>query len=442
MSIWGNINMGIKEDNKIRDEKFLEILDENPEGIHTDELRKLLGKKDKPLGIRTLEGIRKKYIDKGYVIENLKRGSGIWRRNKAKENGYYHNESEADSDQVEAAFYLYILKTSSKKFTKKSFLKKINSFDVAKDNRKKSELSQSDKFNRIIDIMQNEGFITLVKSDDGEEYIEIPKESSIYLPVMSMFSGEPYEEDAFNLLNYFKNYSGKLDDILIPIKEKLQFLIDGEITENIHELRGRKINFSSINEEIYSCFKNINYRENAIHIKYKNQKEKISDYNFKIGLIYYSKNQDTVYILGEKTESGKIFNLKLSCVETAEELEDKNDIYMSKKYENIFDKMFGASYEKEEFEVVVKFDRIESVEEKIKQLNETRRFSSVDIIIDERSQKEKIVYKDKIIGLSEFAAYMRQFGKACEVIEPLTLRNEMAKSPERVLRRYKEEGVI
>ena len=117
-------------------------------------------------------------------------------------------------------------------------------------------------------------------------------------------------------------------------------------------------------------------------------------------------------------------------------LSDENECYMSEKFQSIMEKMFGATYDHQEYEVLVHFAKFGSIPEKIKQLSGTRRYSTL------YEEDEKLVYTDRIIGLSEFAAYLRQFGKSCEVISPQILRDEMAKSPERVLKRYKEEGVI
>ena len=240
-------------------------------------------------------------------------------------------------------------------------------------------------------------------------------------------------------MDYLQYYSGGIDNNLISVKSKLELLLDGEIREHIcgYEVRGRHSDTSTIADDISSCLAKSSYRHNAVHIRYRDRKNMVYNYNFKVGLIYYSKVQNNIYMLGEELDTGDIFNLRLSGVESVKKISVSNDIYLSSKYLDIFDKMFGASYEREEYDVEVLFDMFGSVPEKIRQLHSSRLHYSM---LEE--DNGKLVYTDKIIGLSEFAAFLRQFGKSCEVKKPQALRDEMAKSPERVLKRYKDEGII
>lgn len=444
--------MAKQEEIKMREEQFLKILDENPDGIDKNEICRQLGKK-----IRTIEGVRNNLIQKGYKIETIRK-TDLWRRNKAEETKVLKLE-DSSYRQANAAMYLYFIKTSDELYTEETIFQKMRKFDksldetedeekkdkdenkrkqINNDNKREMYHSQSSKHKKIIDLLLKEGQIVLVKHDN-DEYIEIPPNASVCMPVMSSSYDEPFQNEAYMLLDYLKDYSGKLDDNLLSVKSKLELLLDGEIRENLknYEVRGKKVDTAKIAEEIYRTFEKIDYKKKAVCIKYGNKKEKIINYKFKIGMIYYSKVQDTIYIIGEKINNGKIFNLRLDGIESVEELEDKNDIYMSDKYKTIFEEMFGASYEYDEQAVEVKFYKHGSIEDKIRQLSITRIHST---IIDE--DDKQFTYTDKIIGISEFAAYLRQFGNSCEVIKPQVLRDEMAKSPERVLRRYKEEGVI
>ena len=255
---------------------------------------------------------------------------------------------------------------------------------------------------------------------------------------MSTKPDQNFQEAAYALLDYLQNYSGMLDSNLLSVKSKLELLLDGELREMVraYELRGRHSDTSKIVEEINERFRSVNYQKNVIHIIYRNRKNEKSEIDYKVGLIYYSKMQDNIYLLGEVQSTGDIINLRMSGVESVSALSDENECYMSEKFQSIMEKMFGATYDHQEYEVLVHFAKFGSIPEKIKQLSETRRYSTL------YEEDEKLVYTDRIIGLSEFAAYLRQFGKSCEVISPQILRDEMAKSPERVLKRYKEEGVI
>ena len=428
--------MATQEEIQLRLQKMLELFDEHPEGIKKDELFLALGVK-----ARTAENMRNSLCQSGYRIETRGRGTGVWWRDKAAEEGNsVLSEPASTALHAEAAIYLYFIQTGCTIYTKESLFQKVRSLDtsVEEEDRKMMHASQSEKYNKIIDILIDEGHIKLVKHNDGKEYIEQVTEDSRCIPVMSSALEEEFQDDAYELLEYLQNYSGRLDDNLLSVKAKLEMIIDGELKEKVrsYEVRGRHSDTSSIVADIKRCFGDSDYRQNAIYIKYRNRQGIVVEKNLKVGLLYYSKIQNRIYLLGEDADSGDVLNLLLSGIETVKQLNKKNDVYLSTRYETIFDKMFGVSYDGEEHEVEVTFEIFGSVPDKIRQLSNTRRYSSC------REEGGKLVYTDRIIGLSEFAAYLRQFGWSCEAVRPQKLREEMGKSPERVLNRYREEGVI
>lgn len=426
--------MATQKEIQLRLQRFLELFETYPDGMAKREICEKLGIK-----IRTAEGMRNTLCQSGYVIETSGKGVGIWWRNKAAEKNEEMTESLAMPIHAEAAVYLYLIQTFPEKFTKESLFQKFRSFRAMTDeNEKRLYASQSEKYAKIIELLIEEGHISFVKGEGGKEYIEPCKEASVCIPVMSTKPDQNFQEAAYALLDYLQNYSGMLDSNLLSVKSKLELLLDGELREMVraYELRGRHSDTSKIVEEINERFRSVNYQKNVIHIIYRNRKNEKSEIDYKVGLIYYSKMQDNIYLLGEVQSTGDIINLRMSGVESVSALSDENECYMSEKFQSIMEKMFGATYDHQEYEVLVHFAKFGSIPEKIKQLSETRRYSTL------YEEDEKLVYTDRIIGLSEFAAYLRQFGKSCEVISPQILRDEMAKSPERVLKRYKEEGVI
>ena len=54
-------------------------------------------------------------------------------------------------------------------------------------------------------------------------------------------------------------------------------------------------------------------------------------------------------------------------------------------------------------------------------------------------QEDKIVYIDQVSGLSDFANYLRRFGRSVRVIEPLSLKEKMRQSVALSLARYQED---
>ena len=106
--------------------------------------------------------------------------------------------------------------------------------------------------------------------------------------------------------------------------------------------------------------------------------------------------------------------------------------YRSAYYEELFHAMFSISIETP-VSVKVEFDRILNIERKIRHLTKQRNYANCEIL------ENKIIYTDKISGLSDFAMYLRKFGRNAHVIEPPVLRERMKNSVERTLQHYEEE---
>ena len=94
--------------------------------------------------------------------------------------------------------------------------------------------------------------------------------------------------------------------------------------------------------------------------------------------------------------------------------------------------MFSISTGKP-FEVEVEFDHVFGILNKVKRLSEKRKHTSKVICIN-----QKIIYRDTIRGLQDFAVFLRRFGRSCKVIKPVELIQLMDTSINRSLTRYEQ----
>ena len=175
-----------------------------------------------------------------------------------------------------------------------------------------------------------------------------------------------------------------------------------------------------------------------MRITYTNKKGQTLTTFFALGKIIYVIEKDSLYLLG-KSYSEKVTNdesidmiLNVSRIQNIEELIFTHDCYNSSHYQEIVKNMFSISIN-EPIKVTVEFDRFGNIERKIRYLTYQRQGSASYEVKD-----NKIIYTDSISGLSDFAAYLRKFGKSVHVIEPQELKDKLAFSVTRTLNRYKE----
>lgn len=157
------------------------------------------------------------------------------------------------------------------------------------------------------------------------------------------------------------------------------------------------------------------------------------------GLLVYSAEKDTVYLMGKKANAaGKIkaghHILNMNFVTAIEATEYTNEFWHSDEYMSIFAEMFSIADEKPE-KVIVEFDNIRSVRRKIGRLLWQRPKASLSV-----NNEQTFIYTDVIRGMSDFASYLRRYGKSCRVIEPASLRKIMDETVKHSIARYEEAG--
>lgn len=206
---------------------------------------------------------------------------------------------------------------------------------------------------------------------------------------------------------------------------------------NNYLIYGKKIGgLSSVTPKLQQITQ-LDYQHKALQINYTTKHGKDMSILFAVGMIVYNTEKDVLYLLGEEFCDKNNENCSLptiinvSDITRTEETILEHQRYYADSYIKLFDSMFSISLEEPQ-SVKVEFDRVANVERKINQLKSQRKNASIQV------ENNKIIYTDTISGLSDFAKYLRKFGKSAHVIEPQALKNKMKQSFEQTLARYEE----
>lgn len=201
---------------------------------------------------------------------------------------------------------------------------------------------------------------------------------------------------------------------------------------------GKKYEKGNIEQVLTNVFGSCTFKENVCDIVYETKKGR-KDIRIAIGKIVYVIEKDSLYIIGKEyiddsPSSNSIINfdriLKVST-STFRGQPIKNEFWNSNEYNSIFEEMLSISVEPCE-RVVLRFDDVHFVEEKIKTLVKQRKNAKVE------KKDGYIFYYDEIRGMADLRNYLRSFTERCVVISPDTLVNETRDSIMSSLMLYEE----
>lgn len=265
-----------------------------------------------------------------------------------------------------------------------------------------------------------------------------PSETAIK-PMLFFDDSEQMEELFYSLssLNIKQPYYKQL----ASVQKKIAYIL-GEQIENAEQDNFIYIGRTySANQTLYPFIKKIstyNYQENAITVTYHTTKDGIQTKTIGTAMIVHSLEKDNAYLMGpvykkeiEDYEENAIL-IKIERIISITPTNIKNPYYKSNEFISIFEEMFSISTEATS-EIEVLFDSIFQIPQKV-QLLARKRLATANIA----QTKEKIRYKDTVRGLSDVSAYLRRFGRSCQVVEPPILKNYMRESILRTLDRYGE----
>lgn len=183
-----------------------------------------------------------------------------------------------------------------------------------------------------------------------------------------------------------------------------------------------------------------NYTEKMIQVTYKTRSGETLTVLFQTGMVIYTVEKAKLYLLGKEYNSDPVLSVKyhtvidVSSIIRIETTDYANTGYQSEEYKRIYSEMFSISLE-DPMQVVIRFDLVANVRRKIQYLKQQRSHASITYFPEEN----QLEYRDTIRGLSDFANYLRQFGRSVRVIAPAVLKEKMSFSVDRALKRYEED---
>ena len=270
-------------------------------------------------------------------------------------------------------------------------------------------------------------------------------------------------EDSYILIKSYRDVCAQLLDLqfrsvekiwepLGALTNKLSLLTGVELSDvngTVHVV-GRKNSFDLQTLNQYQQFQMYPYKEKVLNFIYRTKKS-VQEYNFMIGLVYYSTGTGQIYMIGINipkntvNSTPKIFdvsNQKKICLvlsnvdlSTVHVTTIKNEIYMDASCRLIFHEIFESGFESQAHKVEVRFQKLKSTEDKLKILYALRRETAEYCLAD---NGKEYIYTDHVRGLTSFARYLRNYGMAAIPVKPKQLVEIMSRSAKRTLKNYEK----
>lgn len=242
-------------------------------------------------------------------------------------------------------------------------------------------------------------------------------------------------------------YYVQLKSIGDKINLTLGNIVQGDNTLDNYIIYGHKqFHFKHIADTL-TRLDSYDYATHLLQIEYRTKSCEIISVTFSTGMIVYSLEKDSVYLMGKCNNDNII--IRYDSITHISETDEINRHFNSDEFKELYDTMFSISVDKP-VKVVVEFENIFNIRKKLEQLCAQRQSAGKLQFInhkksnttDTHERVDKIVYTDTISGLSDFAAYLRRFGRAATVIEPQELKAMIDFSVNRTLERYLQEDII
>lgn len=375
-----------------------------------------------------------------YLNELNKRGYKLINTPEGKES-VYSIEPEADTTEYEAltkkSFHKYLIMQQiaingsiSRKELYSLFSESNEDFE---EEPKYLGLGRTRFYKMIKELLESED---ISESNNGELAL-----TGKHYPVSLYFS------DADELNSLCDNLSGipqndPFYDQLHSILDKASFILgDNDPPENNENylFYGCKYTEYTKSNNFLNQISKYPYRSRALKITH-NTRNGERTVILAIGILIYSVEKDQLYIMGHMYDIDAdrfiddfIYNLYYSSIIRIEKTKYPNPFFLDKKFTNMYKTMFSISSEPAE-DVIVEFDRVYQVENKIRTLSKNRPVSKVNISTDGL----KVIYTDRISGLADFAVYLRRFGRACHIIAPESLKAFVYETRIKMLKNYEE----
>ncbi len=290
------------------------------------------------------------------------------------------------------------------------------------------------KFRELLSDLENEGKITC--TNEGPVGI-------VYRPNNneSLFT----TKDLVNTLQILdqlpkkhKNYpilSNARDKISMELFHRSSF-IDEDANFIVYGKKRRT--FSSITSDL-KILASADYKNYVIETKYNNEV-----LLFSVGKIVYSEISGEVYILGKRyahtDKTSEYDYLKLSLITSVSTTKKKNTEYNNVVYDDICNHMLDISTNKP-IHLKAKFvaDYLPTTQ-KLNRLYSSRSNSAKILPIHEGDKHIASYYEDDISDLELIKPYLMGYGRACTVLEPTNMSEDIKQDIMAALDSYSKEG--
>ena len=159
-----------------------------------------------------------------------------------------------------------------------------------------------------------------------------------------------------------------------------------------------------------------------------------------VGLIVYSEEKDDIFLLGQmyvhNEAVGKYAHIPLSSIHNIKDTNIINTEYKDSYYIQVYNTMFSISSQRS-FKVEAELDKVCKVDEKYAQLASIRS-KTCKIINSDIS--DTFTYSDEASDTDTLKQYLLGFGRACTVLSPNFLRQEIKNDLESTLQAYVDAG--
>lgn len=248
--------------------------------------------------------------------------------------------------------------------------------------------------------------------------------------------------DIYNIISnippdsaYYKQFSS--------LAKKMEFLMgtsdDFSIADSNYLVYGRSHTAFKNMAENLAFLNKYDYQNHLLNIQYTDHNHTPREVTLGVGLIVYCLEKDAIYLIGENfsekycdTDS-KYIIINLARITQIQDYPVENKNFNAREYLDIYETMFSISIAPP-VSVTVEFDLFGNIEHKVQILHSQRPRSRISF----NAENTRIIYTDQIRGLNDFAAYLRQFGKAVHVQSPQELKEKMLFSIRTSLQRYME----
>jgi len=306
----------------------------------------------------------------------------------------------------------------------------------------------------LLKSLEGRKFITRHTGDEaweaGQTYLSEVGESgnkafyhiSDTAPVVSFVDREKVMD--FNAYYHDGGYAGELRGAFKQINDKIAYICPDMYKDGsgAYKSSGKRNDITSGSTERLDCILRLPFRKYALNIKYR-EKESAKKYIFKTALIIFNAETNMFYLLGEVKNKNRWIrkNLKLSAVtDMSVNADVPNDIFESRKYKDIFRKMWSSAPD-EPCEVEVVFKDTPRIREVIKTLARARSDTASVSYPSGQSQsgtESLIRYRDHISGAHDFFRFVRSMGDEAVIVRPLKSRVHMISKTGEMIRGYED----